>query len=68
MLRWIIQIACVLGDLALITACIVVFLGFSWWLSLPIIFATYRVWKSQDGFIAWTHWRQFMKNAKEIGL
>jgi len=68
MLRWIIQIACMLGDIALITACIIVFTGFSWWLSLPLIFITYRVWKSQGGFIAWTHWRQFMENAKKIGL
>lgn len=57
-----------LGDVALLTACIVVVVGFSWWLSIPIIYATYSTWKKQGGFIAWTHHKQFMEHAKKIGI
>ena len=30
MIRWFLQITCMLGDVALLTACVIVFFGFSW--------------------------------------
>jgi len=68
MIRWFLQIICMLGDIALLTACVIVFFGLSWWLSIPLIYITYKVWTGQGGLIAWTEWRQFMANAKKIGI
>jgi len=68
MLRWMIQITCMLGDVMLLTACIVALFVLIWWLSIPLIFITYRVWKSQGGLIAWTERKQFMENARKLGL
>lgn len=68
MIRWMMQISCMLGDVIILTVCILALWGLTWWLSIPIIFVTHKVWKSQGGFIAWTHYKQFMENAKKIGL
>lgn len=68
MIRWMMQITCMLGDVVIIGASVVTLWFAPWWLSIPLVFITYKVWKSQGGFIAWTEWRQFMKNAKEMGL
>ena len=57
-----------LGDIVLIAACIVVLYGVTPFLSIPLILITYSTWKEQGGFIAWTECRQFMRNAKKIGI
>lgn len=70
-MRYIIQIAVMLGDVCLIVA--VSWILYNEWRSpiawiLAII--TFRVWYGQGGFIAWSpkNIRQFLANAKRMGL
>ncbi len=59
-----------LGDVAIAAACVIVLLYAPLWVSIPMIYLTYRTWKSTDGAIAWTkEGRQnFLRNAKELGI
>lgn len=41
---------------------------FPLWLGIPAVYLMYRVWKGQGCLIAWTHRKEFMKNASKYGL
>lgn len=70
MLRWFMQIAAMLGDLAIALACMVALIVAPFWLSIPLVYMTYKTWKSTDGAVAWTKEgrENFLRNAKELGL
>lgn len=68
-LKWAVQIMCMLGDLMLLTAAVVViittFKSGSLFLSIVgvvIIAIAYKTWKGQGGLIAWRERKQFMYN------
>lgn len=67
-MRYFLQAAAMLGDLALIlaSACVLYSDWRLWWM-VAIAFA---VWHQQGGFIAWqpSSIRSFMANAKKLGL
>lgn len=69
-MKWFLQIACMISDLAVFIAA-----GYVLWTNLNIAtlilaIAALRVWYNTGGFEAWrpSKIRQFMRNAKEIGL
>lgn len=68
MLRWFMQITAMSTDIVLLAMCIFIFFMLPWWACLPLVFITYKTWQSQGGLIAWTHRKQFMENAKKMGL
>jgi len=68
MLKWILQGLAMLTDLILLGVAIAFLYEFPWWFSIPAVYIMYRVWKNQGGLIAWTHRKEFMKNASELGL
>jgi hypothetical protein len=67
-MRWLIQILVMIGDLLLILACAAVLCYIIFPVNVLLVFATYRTWKGQGGFIAWTHSKQFLINAEKYGL
>lgn len=69
MIRWILQIGSMLGDLVLLVACIMV-LVFVPIIGIPLTYVTYKVWRGQGGAIAWTKEGReaFMHNAKVAGM
>jgi hypothetical protein len=67
-MRWLLQILVMLSDFVLFGVALLAFIYLLFPLNIILVYVTYKVWKSQGGFIAWTHARQFLKNAKELGL
>lgn len=67
-MRYIFQIVVMLTDILIIGSCAFVICNLPWQISLIFVYLAYSTWKSTGGFIAWTHWRQFLKNAKKIGF
>jgi len=57
-----------ISDIMIIGACVIVLLNLHWYISFPLIYLTYRTWEKQGGFIAWTDYKRFLKNAKRLGL
>ncbi len=59
-----------LADVAIVAACMIVLLYAPLWASIPMIYLTYKTWRSTGGAIAWTkEGRQsFLHNAKELGI
>ena len=70
MIRWFMQVMVMAGDIAIAAACVIVLLYAPLWASIPMIYLTYRAWKSTDGAIAWTKKgrQSFLCNAKELGI
>jgi len=70
---WTLQILVMMSDIAIIVAVVVIA---SYAIAMhSLLFAaiaavsiklTYETWRSQEGFIAWTHRKQFMENWKKI--
>jgi nitrogen fixation protein FixH len=67
-MRWVIQIIVMLGDIALLFACFFVLKYVIFPVNIFMVYVTYQTWKGQVGFIAWTHSKQFLTNAKKYGL
>jgi hypothetical protein len=70
MLRWILQISVMLCDLVILAACVMAAVGLPFFISLPLIYITYKVWRRQGGPMAWTKEgrEKFLHNAKELGI
>jgi hypothetical protein len=70
MIRWILQISVMLIDIGLAAICVYLLYEpeFPLWLGIPAVYLIYRSWKSQGGPIAWTHRKEFMENAKKLGI
>ena len=70
MIRWFLQVAVMLSDLAIAAACLTVLLFTPFFISIPLVFITYKVWRGQGGTIAWTKKgrEDFMRNAKALGI
>ncbi len=67
-MRYFLQFAAMFGDILLIVAS-----AYTIWMDsrfLILVIPAFLVWKKQGGFIAWhpASIRQFMTNAKKIGL
>ena len=70
MIRWFLQIGVMLGDLAILAACLMVLLFTPFFIGVPLAYITYKVWRSQGSAMAWTKEGRstFMRNAKELGI
>ena len=68
MIRWMLQITVMLIDIGLVVVAYFIIRDFPWWFSIPFIYMMYIAWKNQGGPIAWTHRKEFMENAKRLGL
>jgi len=68
MMRWLIQILVMLGDVALFAACVYVGIEFPPQVSIPLIGLAMLAFKEVGGFEAWTHPRRFLENARRGDL
>jgi len=68
MIRWMLQITVMAIDIGLVVIAYLILRDFPWWFSIPFIYMMYVAWKNQGGAIAWTHRKEFMENAKRLGL
>jgi len=68
MIRWMLQITVMLIDIGLVVLCYFTLRDLPLWFSIPFIYLVYKAWKDQGGAIAWTHRKEFMENAKRLGL
>jgi hypothetical protein len=74
-MRYFLQIAAMLGDLMLIGASAIgLYMCYDLFplniILLFLVIMNFRIWQQQGGFMAWNPKviRQFMKNAKNMGL
>ena len=68
MVRWMLQISAMFSDIVIAAMCVLALYSLPLWLGIPLVYLTYRTWKGQGGAIAWTHRKEFMENAKRLGL
>jgi len=68
MIKWILQISAMLSDIVIAGACVLVLFYLPLWISVPLVYLTYKTWESQGGLIAWTHRKEFLDNASRYGL
>jgi hypothetical protein len=68
MVRWMLQITAMLSDILIAAMCILALWFLPLWISAPAIYLTYRSWRNTGGLVAWTHRKEFMENAKQLGL
>ncbi len=66
-MRYVLQVIMMLSDLLLMFMAILCTASVGWQ-AVPLVGVVFYVWWKQGGFIAWTHRKKFLKNARELGL